>query len=171
MEGFSRRPLVVVMGVSGSGKTTVGERLAERLEVEYGEADDFHPPANKEKMSAGIALDDEDRRPWLLAVGDWLAEHRDAGAVATCSALKRSYRDLLRDRAPETLFLHLTATRALLEERMERRRGHFMPVSLLDSQLEDLEDLEPDEAGLAVESTEPPEQIVDGFVTWWRERS
>jgi gluconokinase len=164
-------PLVVVMGVSGSGKTTVGELLAQRLRVEYGEADDFHPAANKQKMSAGVALDDDDRRPWLEAIGDWLAEHEGRGAVATCSALKEAYRDLLRRRAPGTVFLHLTATREVLAERMGRREGHFMPVSLLESQLATLEDLGPGEAGLAVESTEPPDVIVGRFLTWWDERS
>jgi gluconokinase len=159
------------MGVSGSGKTTIGELLAERLRVDYGEADDFHPEANKQKMSAGIALDDDDRRPWLLAIGDWLAERENRGAVATCSALKEAYRDPLRQRAPRTVFLHLTTSREVLAERMGRRQGHFMPVSLLDSQLDTLEDLGPEEPGLAVEATEPPATIVDRFLTWWKERS
>jgi gluconokinase len=171
MEVVPGHPLVVVMGVSGSGKTTVGELLAQRLRVEYGEADDFHPAANKQKMSAGLALDDDDRRPWLLAVGAWLAEHEDRGAVATCSALERAYRDLLRAEAPSSVFLHLTATREVLADRMERRKGHFMPVSLLDSQLATLEDLQPDEPGFAVEATRPPDEIGDGFLSWWRERS
>jgi len=158
------------MGVSGSGKTTVGELLAQRLRVDYGEADDFHPSANKQKMSAGVPLDDDDRRPWLLAVGDWLAEHGDRGAVATCSALKAAYRDLLRQEAPRTVFLHLTASPEVLAERMARRQGHFMPVSLLDSQLDTLEDLRPDEPGLAVEATEPPGVVVDRFLSWWGSR-
>jgi len=164
------QPLVVVMGVSGSGKTTVGELLAQRLRVEYGEADDFHPEANKQKMSAGVALDDDDRRPWLVAVGGWLADHEGRGAVATCSALKVAYRDLLRQRAPGTVFLHLTASPEVLAERMGRREGHFMPVTLLDSQLDTLEDLAVDEPGLAVEATERPEVIVDRFLTWWLSR-
>src|SRR4051794_19291868 len=100
-------PLVVVMGVAGSGKTTVGIALAKRLGVDYGEADDFHPQRNIDKMSSGQALDDADRRPWLNAIGDWLAAHDEVGAVATCSALKRGYRDRLRASAPETVFLHL----------------------------------------------------------------
>src|SRR3954469_24294897 len=99
-------PFVVVMGVSGSGKTTVGVALAARLEVEYGEADQFHPQRNIDKMTAGEPLDDADREPWLQAVGGWLAEHAERGAVATCSALKRSYRDTLRDAARTAVFLH-----------------------------------------------------------------
>ncbi len=164
MDGASDGPLVVVMGVSGSGKTTVGEPLAERLGVDLGEADEFHPQANKDKMSAGEPLTDEDRIPWLHAIGGWLAD-RD-GAVATCSALKRSYRDLLRDDAPGTVFLHLTAPQDLLSERMTSRKGHFMPASLLQSQLDTLEPLEPDESGLEVDSTVAPDEIVDRFLAW-----
>ena len=162
-------PLVVVMGVSGSGKTTVGDPLASRLGVDYGEADEFHPASNIAKMEAGTPLDDHDREPWLKAIGVWLAEHGDRGAVATCSALKRSYRDLLRAQAPETVFLHLQAAREVLEERMTTRKGHFMPASLLDSQLETLEDLEADEAGFEIENTIPPDEIVNRFVDWFEE--
>src|SRR4051812_39985539 len=163
-------PLVVVMGVAGSGKTTVGSSVAERLGVNYGEADDFHPQVNIDKMVAGHALDDEDRRPWLEAIGTWLADRRDTGAVATCSALKRSYRDLLRNRAPTTVFLHLTGDPALLAERMGGRSGHFMPTSLLQSQLDTLEPLGPDEAGLAVDIRTPVDDIVTAFLTWWASR-
>ncbi|MDX6326711.1 MAG: gluconokinase [Nocardioidaceae bacterium] len=160
-------PLVVVMGVSGSGKTTVGGPLAARLGVEYGEADQFHPQSNIDKMASGRPLDDADRRPWLEAIGRWLAEHEDRGAVATCSALKRSYRDALRAAAPGAVFLHLDAPRDVLAPRMEHRSGHFMPPSLLDSQLQTLEPLEPDETGLVVRSDTPVDTIVDEFVTWW----
>src|SRR3954451_10970555 len=163
-------PLVVVMGVSGSGKTTVGGPLAARLGVEYGEADDFHPESNKEKMHSGQPLDDADRRPWLEAIGAWLAEHPDRGAVATCSALKRSYRDLLRAAAPTAVFLHLQAPRDVLEPRMQHRSGHFMPTSLLASQLRTLEPLQPDEAGLVVDSDHPVDDIVDELVAWWTSR-
>ena len=165
--GASTPPLVVVMGVSGSGKTTVGDPLASRLGVDYGEADDFHPQTNKDKMHAGAPLDDDDRKPWLEAIGRWLADRHDAGAVATCSALKRTYRDLLRSEASGTVFLHLQAPRNVLEERMTTRKGHFMPASLLDSQLETLEDLQAGEDGLEVDNTLPPEQIVDRFLAWW----
>jgi gluconokinase len=163
-------PLVVVMGVAGSGKTTVGIALAKRLSVEYGEADDFHPQRNIDKMSAGQALDDGDRRPWLQAIGDWLADHQDSGAVATCSALKRSYRDLLRSHAPETVFLHLFGDEALLAQRMTGRKGHFMPASLLASQLATLEPLQPDEAGMAVDIRASANEIVSSFVSWWDSR-
>ena len=153
----SPRPLVVVMGVSGSGKSTVGAALAQRLRVPFADADDFHPPANIAKMSAGEALDDEDRRPWLDAIGRWLADHgdtpttsttsptsptsptaeadRDAGGgVVSCSALKRAYRDLLRSHAPRAVLLHLEGTREVIAARQASRPGHFMPASLLDSQ-------------------------------------
>ena len=165
--GTTPAPLVVVMGVSGSGKTTVGVHLAKQLDVEYGEADDFHPQCNIEKMSAGHALDDEDRWPWLQAIGTWLAAHDHAGAVATCSALKREYRDRLRAAAPGTVFLHLVGDPELLAQRMTGRSGHFMPTSLLASQLATLEPLEPDEAGIVVEITKSVDEIVATFVTWW----
>jgi gluconokinase len=163
-------PLVVVMGVSGSGKTTVGAPLAERWGVEYGEADQFHPQSNIDKMEAGRPLDDADREPWLEAIGRWLAAHEDRGAVATCSALKRAYRDTLRAAAPGTVFLHLESSRSVLEPRMEHRTGHFMPSSLLDSQLKTLEPLQPDEAGLAIDSATPVDDIIDAFVAWWEHR-
>jgi gluconokinase len=164
-------PLVVVMGVAGSGKTTVGIALAKRLGVDYGEADDFHPQRNIDKMSSGQALDDDDRRPWLDAIGDWLAAHHEAGAVATCSALKRDYRDRLRAAAPETVFLHLVGDKALLAQRMTGRKGHFMPTSLLASQLATLEPLEPDEAGIALDIRESADEIVSRFVSWWDSRA
>ncbi|WP_148572036.1 gluconokinase [Nocardioides caldifontis] len=164
-----RAPVVVVMGVSGSGKTTVGSMLADRLGVGYGEADDFHPQANVDKMAAGQPLDDDDRRPWLAAIGAWLEERQEAGAVATCSALKHAYRDTLRSHAPSTVFLHLHGSRELLEERMGRRSGHFMPASLLESQLEILEPLDGEERGLTADVALTPEEIVDRFLVWWQE--
>jgi len=167
----SPAPLVVVMGVAGSGKTTVGVHLAKRLGVEYGEADDFHPQRNIEKMRSGHALDDEDRRPWLDAIGTWLAAHDATGAVATCSALKRDYRDRLRAAAPEMVFLHLYGDQQLLAERMTGRTGHFMPTSLLASQLATLEPLQPDEAGIAVDISKPVDDIVATFVAWWGSRA
>jgi gluconokinase len=164
-------PLVVVMGVSGSGKTTVAEPLAARLGVDLGEADDFHPASNVDKMAAGHALDDADRAPWLRAIARWLADHRDEGAVVTCSALKRGYRDLLREGAAGVVFLHLHGTRELLEQRMQGRAGHFMPASLLDSQLETLEGLERDEAGVVLDISLPVDAIVDRFLAWWEARA
>lgn len=157
-------PVIVVMGVSGSGKTTVGARLAEVLGVEYAEGDDFHPPANIAKMSAGTPLDDADRAPWLDALAAWAAARSGRGAVVTCSALKRAYRDRLRGCAPGVFFLHLDAPRAELERRVAGRRGHFMPPSLLDSQLATLERLDADERGSTVDATRPPEDVVRAAV-------
>jgi gluconokinase len=130
---------VVVMGVSGSGKTTLGVALAERLGWTYVEADDQHPPENIAKMAAGIPLTDEDRVPFLTNVADKLAAGKDEGVIATCSALKRSYRDLIRDRAGTVAFVMQDLTREALRARMKHREGHFMPPSLLDSQLASLE--------------------------------
>ncbi|KAB8166507.1 AAA family ATPase [Streptomyces sp. 3MP-14] len=154
---------VVVMGVSGVGKTTVARPLAERLGVPFAEADDFHSPANIAKMSAGTPLTDEDREPWLEAIGRWLRERRESGegGVVTCSALKRSYRDLLRAEADgEVFFLHLTGSSELVGERIERRTDHFMPPSLLRSQLATLEPLGEDETGLSLDVSPGPEQLV-----------
>lgn len=151
-------PLVVVMGVSGSGKSTVGALLAERLGVPFADADDLHPPANVAKMAAGQPLDDDDRAPWLALVGRELAGARSTGIVMACSALRRRYRDLIRDAAPETVFVHLHGSRELLAERMGARTGHFMPTALLDSQLATLE--EPgDEEGVTVGIEPSPENI------------
>ncbi|MGQ4615316.1 gluconokinase, GntK/IdnK-type [Nocardia sp. R7R-8] len=148
------------MGVSGSGKTTVGVRLADELGVEYAEGDDFHPPANTTKMAAGMPLDDADRAPWLDAVAAWMAERSAHGAVVSCSALKRDYRDRLRASAPDAFFLHLDVPREELERRVAGRRGHFMPPSLLDSQLATLERLEADEHGSTLDATLPPEDVI-----------
>lgn len=135
--------IVVVMGVSGVGKTTVAEGLAGRLGWEFAEGDDFHSEANVAKMRAGTPLTDEDRWPWLRAIRDWMAERLTAGesAVVTSSALRVAYRDVLREAGPGVRFLHLVADEALVEERMREREGHFMPTSLLESQLDTLEPL------------------------------
>lgn len=154
------KPLVALMGVSGSGKTTVGGRLATRLGVPFAEADDFHPPANIAKMAAGIPLDDADRLPWLEAVGGWLADRGAGGGLVTCSALRRSYRDLLRRHAPRLCFVHLDGPADLLARRLAQRRGHFMPLSLLRSQLLTLEPLEDDERGAVVRVEGDPGQVV-----------
>ncbi|MEV6128356.1 gluconokinase [Streptomyces violaceusniger] len=153
--------VVVVMGVSGTGKTTVGPLLAEELGVPYAEADDFHPPANIAKMSAGTPLDDDDRRPWLDAIGAWAHDHAAGGGVVSCSALKRKYRDRLRSAAPGIVFLHLTGDRELIAERMKERKGHFFSGELLDSQLATLEPLQPDEYGVAVDVGPEPELITE----------
>lgn len=154
--------VIVVMGVSGSGKTTVGRGLARRLGVPYAEADEFHPQANIDKMTAGQPLTDDDRWPWLRSIAAWIAEQAAlAGGVVTCSALKRTYRDLLRSAAESVWFLHLDGDRALIAERMATRTGHFMPPALLDSQLADLEPLHPDEPGLRLDVTNPPETLIE----------
>ncbi|SOE04047.1 gluconokinase [Blastococcus haudaquaticus] len=153
---------IVVMGVSGSGKTTVAAGLVERLGWEFAEGDDFHPPANVEKMRSGRPLDDDDRWPWLRSLAAWFGEHERAGAsvVVTCSALKRSYRDLLRDGHPSVWFAHVTADAEVLRRRVADRSGHYMPSSLLDSQLATLEPLQDDEPGAAVPGDGAPEDVV-----------
>ncbi|MGP3925652.1 gluconokinase [Streptomyces sp. 8N616] len=154
-------PLVVVMGVSGAGKTTIGERLADRLGVPYAEADDFHPPENVAKMSAGTPLDDADRLPWLDAIGVWLADHTSGGGVVGCSALKRAYRDRLAQAAPAAFFVHLSGSFELIAHRLADRRNHFMPARLLRSQFADLEPLEEDENGAVVPIDGTPEETTD----------
>ncbi|MFD0165359.1 gluconokinase [Streptomyces decoyicus] len=162
---MSTPDVIVVMGVAGTGKTTIGPMAADRLGVPYAEGDDFHPPANIAKMSAGIPLDDDDRGPWLDAIGAWAHERAGhGGGVVSSSALKRAYRDRLRAAAPRIVFLHLTGDRSLIEERMAERKGHFMPTALLDSQFATLEPLGPDEAGVAVDVSGTPEEIAERAV-------
>ena len=156
--------LVVAMGVSGSGKSTVGAALAQRLRVPFADADDFHPPANITKMTAGHALDDEDRVPWLDAIGRWLADHASGGGVMSCSALKRVYRDRLRAEAPACEFLHLAGSPEVIARRQASRPGHFMPASLLASQFATLEPLEPDERGLVVDVDQSVDAVVQSYV-------
>lgn len=155
---------VVVMGVSGSGKTTVGELLARELGVDYADADDFHNPANVAKMSAGIPLTDDDRWPWLDAIGRWLSEHETAGAVVTCSALKRRYRDALRTHAGDVWLLHCVGTFELITERIAHRSHHFMPASLLRSQFEALEPPGTDERAISENVSRQPRDIVADFL-------
>lgn len=152
------------MGVAGTGKTTIGPLLAAALGVPYAEGDDFHPPANIAKMSAGTPLDDADRWPWLDAIGQWAHRRAGLGGVVSSSALKRSYRDRLRAAAPDAVFLHLTGDRALIEQRMSERKGHFMPPALLDSQFATLQPLGADEAGVAVDVSGTPEAITERAV-------
>jgi gluconokinase len=153
------------MGVSGAGKTTVGELLAARLMLEYADADDFHSPANVAKMAAGTPLTDADRRSWLEAIATWLSVHGDAGCVVSCSALKRSYRDVLTRGAPDAWFLHLAGRKELMTERVGGRHHHFMPAELVESQFEILEPPEPDERARTIDATLPPERIVDEFLS------
>src|SRR6478735_4550868 len=155
---------IVVMGVSGSGKSTVGAALAQRLRVPFADADDFHPPANIAKMTEGHALDDEDRYPWLESIGDWLAAHESSGGVMSCSALKRKYRDQLRRHAPRVEFVHLHGSREVIARRQASRPGHFMPPTLLDSQFAVLEPLAADELGQVVDVDQGIDAIVQAYV-------
>ncbi len=159
----ARRLQLIVMGVAGSGKTTIANRLSERLGCEVADADDFHPPANIAKMSAGVPLQDEDRWPWLEAIAAWIRAHDAAGrtAVVTCSALKKAYRRVLLSASPRAVFVHLTATPALLAERIGGRKGHFFSPAMLASQLAILEPLGPDEPGIAVDVSPSPDEIAD----------
>jgi len=150
------------MGVSGSGKSTVGAALAQRLGVPFVDADSLHPPANIAKMAAGQPLDDEDRHPWLERIGDWLADH-PGGGVVSCSALKRGYRNQLRAHCPQVRFLHLSGSADVIGRRLAARAGHFMPAALLRSQLDTLEPLGTDEAGVTVDADQDVEAIVDQF--------
>jgi gluconokinase len=160
--GSSTTTSVVVMGVSGSGKSTVAAGLAERLGWEFAEGDDFHPHVNVEKMRSGRPLDDDDRWPWLRTLAAWIGEHEQAGKslVVTCSALKRSYRDLLRDGHPSVWFAHVTADAHLLRKRVEQRTGHYMPSSLLESQLATLQPLQSDEPGTSISGAGAPGDVV-----------
>jgi gluconokinase len=157
-------PLVVVMGVAGSGKTTVGQALARRLGVDYAEADAFHPDANVAKMAGGHALTDDDRASWLQAIGQWLADHEGTGGVASCSALRRRYRDIVRTAAPSVRFLHLDGDPRVVTQRVAERVDHFMPPSLVRSQLETLEPLDADENGITLDFSATPDEIVTHFI-------
>ena len=154
----------VVMGVSGCGKSSVGAAVAKKLGMRFSDGDELHPPANVRKMSRGVPLTDADRAPWLIMIGQRLAAI-EGPVVIGCSALKRTYRDVIRDHADEPVcFLHLTGSREVLLERMSNRQGHFMPVSLLGSQLATLEPPEPDEIAITVDIDQPFDQLVDALV-------
>jgi gluconokinase len=150
----------VIMGVSGAGKSTVGKLLAQAIGANFIDGDDRHPEANVAKMAAGIPLDDADREPWLEAIGEEFARAGDKSLVVACSALKRSYREIIRRAHPAVRFVFLEGPRELLAARLAARSsGHFMPPSLLQSQLETLEPLEPDESGFALNIAHPPEDL------------
>lgn len=157
------KPMVLVMGVAGSGKTTIGAMLAGRLGWTYAEADDFHPPANVAKMHAGIPLADEDRRPWLAATAEWMKNQAGPGVV-TSSALKREYRDMLRAARPDLHLVYLEGSRELIGKRMAARHGHFFPRDLLDSQFRDLQPPGPDEHPLTVSVDGPPDRVVQQII-------
>jgi gluconokinase len=160
---------IVVMGVSGSGKSTVGAALAQRLRVPFADGDDFHPAANIAKMTAGQPLDDDDRSPWLERIGDWLAAH-SGGGVMSCSALKRKYRDQLRHHCANVTFLHLSGSPEVIARRQASRPGHFMPASLMASQFATLEPLGPDERGITIDVDRDIDSIVATYVARTAER-
>jgi gluconokinase len=155
--------IVVVMGVAGSGKTTVAKGLAVSMHWIFAEGDAFHPEANVEKMHSGVPLTDEDRWPWLRLIGEWMDGQVDEGisSVVTCSALRRVYRDLLREGRPNVRFCHITAPEAAIADRLDHRAGHYMPPSLLPSQLATLEPLEPDEPGVTVSGEGSETEVLD----------
>ncbi len=152
----SKTPVLVIMGVSGCGKSTVAGLLAGRLGWDLAEGDDMHPAANIAKMAAGHPLTDEDRWPWLARVAEWIRAHTTAHrpGIVTCSALKRSYRDVLR--GDDVIFVYLAASRELIARRLAARHGHFMPAALLDSQFAALEPPGPDEQAITVDVSGSP---------------
>jgi len=164
---------LVVMGVSGVGKTTIAQAVAGRLGWPYAEGDDFHSAANRSKMAAGSPLTDEDRWPWLRAIAAWVGVHEVSGqsVVVTCSALRREYRDLLRAGHPSVFFVHVSVPEAVLLARLVRRQGHYMPPSLLPSQLATLEPLQPDEPGAVVSGEGSAEATVDLVLAALRARA
>jgi gluconokinase len=158
-------PAILVFGVSGAGKTTIGRMLAERLGWAFLDADDLHPAANVEKMRSGVALDDADRWPWLDAVGDWIDAQASAGraSVIACSALKRAYRDQLRAGRPQLRTVYLAGSEALIAERLEHRSGHYWPASLLPTQFAALEPPGADEHAIVVDVGPPADVLVEAI--------
>lgn len=154
---------IIVMGPSGVGKTTAAQLLCERLGWPFAEGDEFHPPENIEKMSAGIPLEDADRAPWLAILRDWISGKARDGVdtVLTCSALKRSYRDTLREADARVVFLELVANQDLVAERLSHRKGHYMPATLLASQFAALEELDADEDGVKISVDASPQEITE----------
>jgi len=159
--------VIVVMGVASSGKTSLGERLAERLGWPFRDADSFHPPANVAKMSSGIPLTDEDRKPWLAAIAAWIDELRITGGngIVTCSALKKAYREVIVGKRPDVALVYLKGSRELIGQRMAARQHHFMPPALLDSQFATLEEPGADESPLVVQVEASKEAIVEQVVS------
>ncbi|KAB1074472.1 gluconokinase [Methylobacterium planeticum] len=154
------------MGVSGSGKSTVAARVAERLGWIFVDGDSFHSPEHIAKMHAGHALDDADRAPWLESIAVWIEQRLAAGepGVVVCSALRRAYRDVLTRGRPDVRIVYLAGSRALIAGRLAARHGHFMPVGLLDSQFAILEPPGPDEHAIAVGIENPPEQVAEAVI-------
>jgi carbohydrate kinase (thermoresistant glucokinase family) len=155
---------IVVMGVTGCGKTTVGIALAEALGIEFIDSDDLHPESNKKKMSSGTPLTDSDREPWLQEVSKTLQKHESV--IVACSALKKSYRSTILAGAPTTKFVHLSGSKELIFARLSERSHHFMPIGLLDSQFQTLEPLDPEESGKVFEISKPVDEIVNEVILW-----
>lgn len=159
----TRYPPMIIMGVQGSGKSTIGAALAERLNIDFIDGDDLHPKRNKDKMAEGHPLTDEDRVPWLKTIGQTIAHGRDDGriTIVACSALKRWYRELLRSSDQSLVFVHLRGSKDLLADRLAHRDHEFMPTTLLDSQIETLEPLAEWENGIVISIEQEPAAIVD----------
>ena len=162
---------IVAMGVSGSGKSTVGAALAQRLRVPFADADDFHPPANIAKMTAGEPLNDDDRYPWLEAIGEWLGARCADGGVMSFSALKRKYREQLRQHCGDVVFLHLAGSPEVIARRQASRPGHFMPASLLASQFDTLDPLADDERGVTIDVDQDIDSIVESYLAHTESRA
>ncbi|WP_245198584.1 gluconokinase [Jiella mangrovi] len=162
MDDAEQPTALVIMGPSGVGKSTTAELIAARLGWPFAEADEFHPKANIEKMTKGVPLNDEDRAPWLASIRDWISREAQSGVstVLTCSALKRSYRDILRQAGAKVRFVALEADPDIVSSRLEHRKGHYMPKSLLQSQFADFQPLEADEDGFSVPVIAPPDEVV-----------
>lgn len=159
----------VIMGICGCGKTTAGQIVQQHLQCPYAEGDDFHSQANKDKMGAGIPLNDDDRKPWLESLRDWLNWQHEAGepySVVTCSALKRAYRDILREADGQVYFIHLSPPVDINIARMQARQGHYMKADMVDSQLAILQPLQNDELGVVLDNAESTEQLQQNLIQW-----
>lgn len=159
--------VLLLMGVAGCGKSTIGQRLSRRLGWEFRDADSFHPPANIEKMSSGTPLTDDDRWPWLDAIAAWIDDHAEAGtpAIVTCSALKRAYRARIVGRRDGIRLVYLKGSKQLISDRMARRKNHFMPTALLESQFATLEEPGPAEKPIVVNVALPPNRLAEQIIS------
>lgn len=159
----------VIMGICGCGKTTAALAVQQHLQCAYAEGDDFHTQANRDKMGAGIPLNDDDRKPWLENLRDWMSEQAKQGAthsVVTCSALKKQYRDILRGAVGDVYFIHLSPPVEINRERMAARKGHYMKANMVDSQLAILEPLQADEKGVVIDNAGSTEEVANDIRAW-----